>query len=87
MDLTHSASSYSCRRNETAAPQSALPGENQTMETTDTSLFEIYEELGVRDLMESAAALRFIDEVLMEKEQNIVANIKTISPVVKRSAA
>ncbi len=57
------------------------------METTDTSLFEIYEELGVRDLMESAAALRFIDEVLMEKEQNIVANIKTISPVVKRSAA
>ena len=57
------------------------------METTDTSLYEIYEELGVRELMESAACLRFIDEVLMEKEETAVADIKNIAPSAKRHAA
>jgi hypothetical protein len=57
------------------------------METTDTSLYEIYEELGVRELMESAACLRFIDEVLMEKEECAVADIKKVAHSTKRHAA
>jgi hypothetical protein len=71
---------------QTASPNAFIQ-EMTKMEKTDTSLYEIYEELGVRELMESAACLRFIDEVLMEKEESAVADIKKIAHSAKRQAA
>jgi hypothetical protein len=43
------------------------------MAITDTTLHDIYEEIGVLELMESSSTLNFINEVLGETEK--VANI------------